>query len=328
MIRKDTFDSKGEQNRMLSNFIIALEAVLPIFIIMGIGMLIRRKGLVDAHDVKKMNQTVFMVFFPVLMFSNLYGKDIRGAIEGKLMTFGVLAVLSVYALTVAVGMKLRKDPKTRGAMIQAIFRSNFVIMGISIVSNIFGGDELILPSVMITVIVPIYNVLAVVTLEVFRGSKPNFAHVLKQIASNPMLLGAVAGIFAVLIDLRLPQVLEGMVSSMAGVATPMALLTLGAFFDFQSIANRKKDIAICVIGRLAVVPAIGLTVGILLGFRDVELVTLIAIFASPSAVSSFPMAQQMDSDAELAGDAVVFSSMFSCFTMFLWIFAAKSLGLF
>ena len=142
------------------------------------------------------------------------------------------------------------------------------------------------------------------------------------------VLGAVAGIFAVLIDLRLPQVLEGVVSSMAGVATPMALLTLGAFFDFQSIANRKKDIAICVIGRLAVVPAIGLTVGILLGFRAIELVTLIAIFASPSAVSSFPMAQQMDSDAELAGDAVVFSSMFSCFTMFLWIFAAKSLGLF
>ena len=81
MIRKDTFDSKGEQNRMLSNFIIALEAVLPIFMIMGIGMLIRRKGLVDAHDVKKMNQTVFTVFFPVLMFSNLYGKDIRGAID-------------------------------------------------------------------------------------------------------------------------------------------------------------------------------------------------------------------------------------------------------
>ena len=159
---------------MLSNFIIALEAVLPIFMIMGIGMLIRRKGLVDAHDVKKMNQTVFMVFFPVLMFSNLYGKDIRGSIEGKLMTFGVLAVLSVYALTVAVVMKLRKDPKTRGAMIQAIFRSNFVIMGIPIVSNIFGGDELILPSVMITVIVPIYNVLAVVTLEVFRGQQAEF----------------------------------------------------------------------------------------------------------------------------------------------------------
>ena len=122
--------------------------------------------------------------------------------------------------------------------------------------------------------------------------------------------------------------LENVVSSMAGVATPMALLTLGAFFDLKSVARRKKDIAICVVGRLVVAPAIGVTAGMLLGFRDVALVTLIAIFASPSAVSSFPMAQEMDSDAELAGDAVVFSSMFSCITMFIWIFIAKSLGLF
>lgn len=328
MIKKDAFDSKGGQNRMLSNFVIALEAVLPIFIIMGVGMLIRHQGLVDEYDVKKMNKTVFAVFFPVLMFSNLYGKDIHGAVDGKLMLFSVLTVLLVYGLTVAFVVHIEKNQKTRGAMIQAIYRSNFVIMGIPIVSNIYGGDNLILPSVMITVVVPIYNVLAVITLEVFRGGKPNALHILKQLAKNPLILGALAGILAVLIDLRLPQVLENAVSSMAGVATPMALLTLGAFFDFKSIAKRKKDIAICVIGRLIAVPAVGVIAGILLGFRDVALVTLIAIFASPSAVSSFPMAQEMDSDAELAGDAVVFSSMFACFTMFIWIFAAKSLGLF
>ena len=313
---------------MLSNFVIALEAVLPIFIIMGVGMLIRHQGLVDEYDVKKMNKTVFAVFFPVLMFSNLYGKDIHGAVDGKLMLFSVLTVLFVYGLTVAFVVHIEKNQKTRGAMIQAIYRSNFVIMGIPIVSNIYGGENLILPSVMITVVVPIYNVLAVITLEVFRGGKPNALHILKQLAKNPLILGALAGILAVLADLHLPQVLENVVSSMAGVATPMALLTLGAFFDFKSIAKRKKDIAICVIGRLIAVPAVGVVAGILLGFRDVALVTLIAIFASPSAVSSFPMAQEMDSDAELAGDAVVFSSMFACFTMFVWIFAAKSLGLF
>lgn len=313
---------------MLSNFIIALEAVLPIFIIMGIGMFIRRRGLVDDYDVRKMNKTVFAVFFPVLMFSNLYGKDISHALNGKLMIFGIIAVLSIYALTVLFVMKIEKNQKTRGAMIQAIYRSNFVIMGIPVVSNIFGSEQLTLPSVMITVIVPIYNVLAVITLEVFRGGKPNAVHILKQIAKNPLILGALAGIVAVLVDLKLPAVLETTVSSMAGVATPMALLTLGAFFDFKSLAKRRKDIAICVIGRLIAVPAIGVTAGILLGFRDVALITLIAIFASPSAVSSFPMAQEMDSDAELAGDAVVFSSMFACFTMFLWIFVTKSLGLF
>lgn len=313
---------------MFSNFVIALEAVLPIFIIMGVGMFVRKQGLVDDYDVRKMNKVVFDVFFPVLMFSNLYGKDISHSLDVRLMVFAVTAVLIIYALTVVFVMKIEKNQKTRGAMIQAIYRSNFVIMGIPVVANIFGDEYLTLPSVMITVIVPIYNVLAVITLEVFRGGKPNAVHILKQLAKNPLILGALAGLISVIFDWHFPSVIESTISSMSGVATPMALLTLGAFFDLKSVGKRKKDIAICVAGRLAVIPAVALTAAILLGFRDIEFVTLIAIFTSPSAVSSFPMAQEMDSDAELAGDAVVFSSMFACFTMFIWIFASKSLGLF
>lgn len=313
---------------MFSNFVIALEAVLPIFIIMGVGMFIRKQGLVDDYDVRKMNKVVFDVFFPVLMFSNLYGKDISHSLDVRLMVFAVAAVLIVYALTVVFVMKIEKNQKTRGAMIQAIYRSNFVIMGIPVVENIFGSEYLTLPSVLITVIVPIYNVLAVITLEVFRGGKPQAVHILKQLAKNPLILGALAGVISVIFDWHFPAVIESTIASMSGVATPMALLTLGAFFDLKSVGKRKKDIAICVVGRLAVIPALALTAAVILGFRDIEFVTLIAIFTSPSAVSSFPMAQEMESDAELAGDAVVFSSMFACFTMFIWIFVSKSLGMF
>lgn len=313
---------------MFSNFIVALEAVLPIFIIMAVGMLIRRRGLVDERDVKKLNKVAFTVFFPVLMFSNLYGKDISGSIDGRLIVFGVAAVLLVYGLAFAFVLRITQDPKKRGAMIQAIYRSNFMIMGIPVVANIFGAENMVLPSVMVTIIVPLYNVLAVITLEIFRGGRPDMLHILWQMAKNPLILGALAGVAAVMLDLHLPVALEKTVSSMAGVATPLAILTLGAFFDFGSIVKRQRDIVICVIGRLLVVPAIGLAAGIMLGFRDMALVTLIAIFASPCAVAGFPMAQEMDSDVELAGDAIVFSSLFAGFTMFFWIFVTKSLGLF
>lgn len=313
---------------MWSNFVIAAEAVLPMFIVMFIGMFVRRCGLLNETDVKKLNTLVYHVFFPVLMFSNLYGEEISGVVTAKMMEFAVLAVLGIYGLTVCVVMKIEKNQKTRGAMIQAIYRSNFVIMGIPIVSNIYGGEHLLLPSVMITVIVPIYNVLAVLTLEIFRGGKPSVRHILLQVIKNPLILGALTGLASVLINLKLPEMLESVVSSMSSAATPLALLTLGAFFDLKSVSKRMKDITICVAGRLIVVPFIALTAGILLGFRDIELVTLIAIFTAPSAVSSFPMAQEMGSDAELAGDTVIFSSAFACLTMFLWIFAIKSLGMF
>ncbi len=313
---------------LASNFLVAAQAVLPIFIIMGVGILIRHFGIVNEAEVKKINKLNFVVFFPVLMFTNLYGKDISEALDARLMIFGVTSVLAIYALTVLATVHITKEPKTQGAMIQAIYRSNFVIMGIPIVENIFGSENLALTAVMVTVIVPLYNVLAVITLEVFRGGKPSAIHILKSIAKNPLILGALAGIFAVVTGLKLPATLENVASSMAGVATPLALLTLGAFFDIRSALKREKEILICVAGRLIIVPAIGLTAGILMGFRGVALVTLIAIFASPTAVSSFPMAQEMDSDYELAGDAVVFSSGLACFTMFLWIFALKSMGMF
>lgn len=315
-------------NTLASNFLVAARAVLPIFIIMGVGMLVRHAGIVNEAEVKKINKLNFVVFFPLLMFTNLYGKDISDAVDLRLMVFGVAGVLAIYALTVCFVVHIAKERKTQGAMIQAIYRSNFVIMGIPIVANIFGDENLALTAVMVTVIVPLYNVLAVITLEVFRGGKPEISHILKQLAKNPLILGALAGIVAVLTDLKMPSVLENVASSMAGVATPLALLTLGAFFDLRSAMKRERDILICVAGRLIAVPAIGLTAGILLGFRGVALVTLIAIFASPTAVSSFPMAQEMDSDYELAGDAVVFSSGAACFTMFLWIFALKSMGMF
>ena len=313
---------------MKDNFIISLEAVLPMFLLMAAGVAVKTSGLLSAAEVKKLNHMVFVVFFPAMMFSNLYGNDIEDAVNGKLIAFGIISVLLIYFATVAFVLSLEKRPKSRGAMIQAIYRSNFVIMGIPIAVNMFGHGNLAVTAMMVSVIVPIYNVLAVITLEIFRGSRPSAVHILKNLGRNPLILGAAAGIAAVLSGIRLPQVLENTVSDMAGVATPMALVILGASIDFKSIGECGRNLIICVTGRLIVVPAIGLTVAALMGFRDIAYVTLIAIFASPTAVSSFAMAESMDSDGQLAGNCVVFSSAFSCITMFFWIFISKNLGMF
>ena len=271
---------------------------------------------------------IFVALFPALMFSNLYGKELADAFDPRLAAFAVIMLLFIYFATMAVVLKIEKNPKSRGAMIQAIYRSNFVIMGIPIVANIFGSENLAMTSVMITIIVPIFNVLAVVTLEIFRGGRPSPLHVIAGILKNPMIIGAVLGILAVALNIKLPDFAENTVGMLANAATPMALLILGASFNINSVERVKRNLIICLTGRLIVVPAIALTCGALAGFRGVALVTLVAIFASPTAVSSFTMAQQMDSDGELAGACVIFSSMFSCLTMFGWIFALKSLGLF
>lgn len=313
---------------LLSNLVISAEAVAPMFIVMAVGVLVRKKGIINEREAERVNKMIFVVLFPALMFNNLYGKELSDAFNPRLAAFAVITVLIIYSATVGFVLKVEKSPKSRGAMIQAIYRSNFVIMGIPIVSNIFGSDNLAVTSVMITIIVPIFNVLAVITLEVFRGGRPSPIHVISGILKNPMIIGAVLGLIAAALKIKLPAFAENTVTMLAKAATPMALLILGASFNLKSVKKEKRNLIICLTGRLVVVPAMGLTAGVLAGFRDVALVTLVAIFAAPTAVSSFTMAQQMDSDGELAGACVIFSSMFSCLTMFGWIFALKSFRLF
>lgn len=313
---------------MLSNFIVSLEAVLPMFCLLIVGMGVKHFRLLTDSEVRNLNRMVFLIFFPPMMFTNLYGARIEDAVDGRLLLFGVVSVAVIYSLSLLLVLRIEKEPKSRGAMIQAIYRSNFVIMGIPIAVNMYGHGNLAVTAMMVSVIVPLYNVLAVITLEVFRGGRPDPVNILKKVLTNPLILGSAAGVLAMVAGLKLPAVLEELVSDMAGVATPMALVILGASIDFRSIQRCGRNLLISVFLRLILVPAAGLTAAALLGFRDIAFVTLIAMFASPTAVSSFTMAQSMDSDGQLAGNCVVFSTAFACFTMFLWIFLFKNLGMF
>lgn len=313
---------------MLSNFIIALEAVLPMFILMAVGVAVKEKKLMEPPEIKKMNHMVFVVFFPAMMFHSLYGKDLAEALNGKLLAFGVASVLVIYVASMAAAFAATKNSKSRGAMIQGLYRSNFVIMGLPIAANLLGRDNLGVTAMMVAVIVPMYNVMAVITLEVFRGGKPSFRETVKKVVTNPLILGAAAGLITVVFRMKLPEVLEEVVSDMAAVTTPLALIILGASIDFKEMGSSGKNLFVCVLGRLVVIPAIGLWAAAFCGFRGIEFVTLLAMFASPAAVSSFTMAQSMESDVQLAGGIVIFTTAFASFTMFLWIFLFKNLGMF
>ena len=236
------------------------------------------------------------------------------------MLFLVYALGTVYAL-----LTVRDDP-SRGALIQACYRGNLVLMGLPVMENLMGEEALGLTTIMLAVIVPLYNILAVVTLEVFRGGRMQPGHILKKILTNPLILGAAAGICAVAFRLELPEVLLQPVGQVASAATPAALLVMGASFYFQSVHKNLRNIVSGVLGKLIIGPGMALAAGYALGYRGIPLALLIVIFGAPCAVSSYTMAQQMDSNAELAAGCLIFSSLFSCVTICGWIFLLKQTG--
>ena len=170
--------------------------------------------------------------------------------------------------------------------------------------------------------------MSIIVLEVFRGQKPKPLHILAQILKNPLVIASVLGVLALAAKIRLPYILEKTVQSVSGIASPLQLFLLGAFFQFSGIRRYARELTAVVAAKLIVFPGLFLGLGALLGFRDAAFVSLLGVFASPTAVNSFTMAQQMGGDAELAGDTVVVTSAVSMLTMFLWVFLFKSLGMF
>lgn len=311
----------------MQNLIVSFNAIAPLFVLIVIGFFIRRRGFVRDEALPQMNNLAFTIFLPALLFNNLYSTDVRSAFSPKLLVYAVFSALAVYVLAVVCVCAFEKDSKSRGAMIQAIYRSNFVLLGLPVVQALFAGQDLGVTSVVVAVIVPIFNVLAVITLEVFRGGHVQWKKVLIGIVKNPLIIGSCLGFACMALGITLPVFLHSSIKSLAAAATPLALVVLGASIHLDMIADNKRNLVICVLGRLVVSPLIFATGGVLLGFRGIELATLLAMLAAPTAVSSFTMAQQMDSNGELAAEAVVMTSGFSCITMFLWIFVFKQMGL-
>ncbi len=313
---------------MLSNFIICIRAILPLICYLIIGAGAKSAGLIRAEEVHRFNHLVFVLFFPPLMFENLYTADLGTAFHPKLVIYGVTCLLLTVLVSVPLVRRIEPSRNSQGAMIQGIFRSNLVLMGLPISMNIFGKGNVGTTAAFIMVIVPMFNMLAVIVLESYRGGRTDLKSMVKKILLNPLIVGAAAGIIVKLLGITLPEVLQQVLSAMSDATTPITLILLGASFELKRVKDRRRSLAFVVAARLLVVPAIGLSVAALLGFRGVDFVSLLVMLAAPAAVSSYTMAESMGSDGELAGHIVIFSTLLSCFTLFLWLYIFKSLGVF
>ena len=277
----------------------------------------------DAVTLKTINKLVFKVFLPVYLFYSIYSTDLSVAFNPKVMIFAVLAILIWFLLLMFVVPLIEKDNAKRGVMVQAMFRSNFVLFGLPVAVSLCGEDKIGITSLLMGIVIPIYNVLAVITLEAFRGGKPSGKKILAGIVKNPLIIASVLGVGFYLLKINLPYAVEKTVVDFGKVATPLALMALGGEFRFSKVKGDLKQLMISVVGKLVLCPLFMVTAGILLGFRNEILVPILLMSGAPTAVSSYTMAQQMGGDGELAGEVVVFTTGVSIITIFIWIFVLK-----
>lgn len=332
---------------MADAFIFAANSVLPIVILIALGYVLKRAGLLTKGFLDVGNKLTFRVLLPVMLFCNVYSIDRITDINLVFVLYGIIGVFVIFLLAIAACCAFTKDSAKRGTLIQAVFRSNYAIIGIPLAASLFGDKGAAAAGVMSAFCVPMFNILAVITLTVFNGSsekhRVDVKKVLLGVVTNPLIIGTVAGLACLGlrelfvmwdISFRLSDVtiVYKSLENIKAICTPFALIVLGGRFEFSAVPKLRNEIIFGTVLRTVAVPLLGLSVAYI--FRESfslsgeHFAAYVGVFATPVAVSSAIMAKEMGADDELAGQLVVWTSLVSTLTIFVIVTALVMLGVF
>lgn len=329
-VRNDYYKRCGEES-YLENFIFSLNATIPVFAIMIVGNLIKRIGIIDTGFSNTAEKFVFKVCLPCLLFQDLTGTDIRKNFDLSYVSFCFLSTLVSIIAIWFLAKKIMRDKSSVGSFVQGSYRSSAAILGVAFIQNIYGTSGM--APIMIIGSVPLYNIFAVIilTLECNEENKDNHDPAIHRafvgIISNPIIIGIAAGLIASYFNIELPKMIDKSISNLAVMASPLALISLGASFEGKkALAKIKPTIAASFI-KLVVLAAVFLPIAVYLGFRDQKLIAIIIMFASPCTPTAYIMAKNMHGDETLAGSIIVATTFFSALTITGWIYLMKCLEL-
>ena len=316
---------------MLNDLMFSANVVMPIFLLIMLGYAITRLKLWDAHFLKIANNVCFKVLLPVLLFYNVASANVFEVFNGKLILYVCLCACVICGLLFLIVPLFVKDNKRRGVMIQGTFRSNFLLFGVPLGASIGGATGSVLAAVVASFYVPVINMLSVISLYSFSDSKnKNLKAAMLDIVKNPLIIGGLSGLlFSVirnLIGFELPVMIDSTLYNIKSIATPLAFLILGGDLRFDNLLRNIKTSIFSVLGKIVIIPAVMLSVSALLGFDKLSMAILIAVFATPNAVSSYAMARTYEADYELAGEIITLGTLISIFTIFVFVTISKSLG--
>ena len=301
-------------------------ALFPLYFYMGTGAVLRRMKVLKTEDLPKLNAFLFRSFLFFSLFNNVRNANFSGMDSGKLMLFGGLAVLFLFGLYMLTVPRIIKDYRQSSVAIQAMYRSNFVLLGMAYAEQLCGAENLGPVSLLVSVVVPMFNLLAVLTFELLRGGKVNVGRILLKIIQNPLIIASLLGAVCAALKIQFPEYLDKPMKSLGSVATPFAMVLVGASLTLKSLEKNKKLVLFVSAARLILSPLLVVPVAVLVGFRDAALVGILTATAAPTAVVSVAMSYELGGDGELAAQIVATTSLLSLLTMFLWILLLRGMG--
>jgi predicted permease len=305
-------------------FFTTFNIVLPVFTVMGLGAILRRRGLLDQTFLRQTNRLLYYLFLPLLLFYKISTADFASSFNPKL-TLAMVATLSLGTLiSYAIGYCFGYPPEDRGTFSQGCFRGNLAYVGLPIVLSAYGDAGFTRAGLLMGCLVPIINLLSIlvhVIAQRDRHPERHWRSVRDQLLYNPLIIGAMAGIFWNLTTLPVPAVAAGTLHMVTTATLPLALLTIGGTFSLQQLQGDLKKAGFASLFKLVVFPLLNLLILFQWGLHGMDLGIAVLLAGTPTAAASYVLAQELNGNARLASSIIVLSTLFSAgtFTLLLMI---------
>jgi len=312
----------------VQNLIFALTLVAPVFLIVALGYLLKRIGIINENFVSVSSKIVFTISLPALIFIEVSSIHIEEILNVNLILFVYAGTLITFFSVWFASGYLTRTGKSKASFIQGSFRGNFAIVGLAIIVNYYGMDNLGKASLVLAFTIPLYNVLSVIALTVpLKEKEHNYSKTFLEILKNPLILAVFAAIPFSYFGIIVPEVLKTTISYLSALALPLALIGIGGFLSFKDITNESSLTIISTALKLVIFPGVMTTAAYLLGFTGIDLGIIFILFACPTAIASFIMAEAMGANSRLAGNILLLTTLASVITMTLGLFILKENGL-
>lgn len=314
----------------MEQLMFSLNATIPVFLVMVIGYLLKALHILDEHFVKTLNSFNYKVSLPVLLFRDIAESDFYSVWDTRYVLYCFLVTLTCIAVIWAAAGLLYRNKTRLGELVQASYRSSAAVLGIAFIQNIYGTSGM--APLMIIGTVPLYNVAAVFILS-FTGpnahglDKNSLKASVKGILTNPIIIGILLGMLASACRISFPVIITKTISNISVLATPLALIGLGAGFEGRKALKEIVPTSVATLLKLVILPAVFLPLAVMMGFTGEKLVAILVMLGSPTTVSCYIMAKNMGHEGTLTSSVVVATTFFSSITLTAYLFLLRSMGL-
>jgi malate permease and related proteins len=313
----------------VSQFYDVLVIVLPVFLVIATGSVLKWTRLADAGFLFQLNRIVYYLALPSLLFYKISTADFSASFNGALMIGLLVSIIAGFASSYAYGA-LRYPPAVRGAFSQGAFRGNLAYIGLPVVYNAYGEKGLASAGILLGVLIPAMNFFAIVALLMPHRNgdrKMSAGSWVRQIGGNPLIIASLIGIAWSFFRLPMPKVIDSALNIITGMALPLALISIGASFSWEKLRGDLKITVPATVFKLVFLPFLTALVLLLLGVRGQELAIGVLFAGTPTATVAYIMAQQMQGDAELSGSIIMLSTILSVLTYTIALYCLKIMGL-